>query len=61
VREFLGALTDAQIKQGILITLCGYTHEARQLAAKHGIELQLPRCHFTMPAISSPNPVLQPG
>jgi restriction system protein len=39
VREFLGALTDAQIKQGILITLCGYTDEARQLAAKHGIEM----------------------
>ncbi len=39
VREFLGALTDAGIRQGIFITLSGYTGEAKQLAEKHGIEI----------------------
>lgn len=39
VREFLGALTDAGIKKGILITICGFTSEARQLAQKHNIEI----------------------
>jgi hypothetical protein len=39
VREFLGALTDAGIQQGVFITLCGYTNEAKQLAAKHGIKI----------------------
>ena len=39
VREFLGALTDAGIPNGIFITLCGYTGEAKQLAEKHGIEI----------------------
>lgn len=39
VREFLGALTDAQISKGIFVTLCGYTGEAKQLADKHGIEI----------------------
>ena len=39
VREFLGALTDAKIQTGILVTLCGYTADARQLAAKHRIEI----------------------
>lgn len=39
VREFLGALTDAGIQKGIFITLAGYTGEAKQLAAKHGIEI----------------------
>ena len=39
VREFLGALTDAGIQQGIFVTLCGYTEEAKQLAEKHGIEI----------------------
>lgn len=39
IREFLGALTDAGIKNGIFITLRGYTLEARQLAEKHGIEI----------------------
>jgi restriction system protein len=39
VREFLGALTDARIQAGIFITLCGYTHEAKQLAEKHGIQI----------------------
>lgn len=39
MREFLGALTDAGIGQGLFITLGGYTGEARQLADKHGIEV----------------------
>jgi hypothetical protein len=39
VREFLGALTDARIQQGIFITLNGYTEDATQLAEKHGIEI----------------------
>lgn len=39
VREFLGALTDAGIKNGKLITLHGYTGEAKQLAEKHEIEI----------------------
>jgi restriction system protein len=39
VREFLGALTDAQIQHGIFITLNGYTSDAKQLAEKHGIEI----------------------
>jgi restriction system protein len=39
LREFLGALTDADIQKGIFITLCGYTGDAKQLAEKHGIEI----------------------
>lgn len=39
VREFLGALTDTGLQQGIFITLCGYTGEARRLAEKHGIAI----------------------
>ena len=39
VREFLGALTDAGVKQGIFVTLCGYTGDAKQLAEKHGIQI----------------------
>jgi restriction system protein len=39
VREFLGALTDAGIQKGIVITLCGYAGEAKQLAEKHAIEI----------------------
>lgn len=39
VREFLGALTDAGIKNGIFITLRGYTSDAKELAEKHGIEI----------------------
>jgi hypothetical protein len=39
VREFLGALTDAGIPNGVFITLCGYSGEAKQLADKHGIEI----------------------
>jgi hypothetical protein len=38
IREFLGALTHAQIKKGIFITLCGYTVEAAKLAAEHQIQ-----------------------
>jgi Restriction endonuclease/Topoisomerase DNA binding C4 zinc finger len=39
VREFLGALTDARIDRGIVITLNGYTGDARLLAEKHGIKI----------------------
>ena len=39
VREFLGAMTDVGIKRGILVTLCGYTAEAKRLADKHGIKM----------------------
>jgi hypothetical protein len=39
VREFLGALTDAGIQDGIIVTLRGYTGEAKQLANKHRIQL----------------------
>jgi restriction system protein len=39
VREFLGALTDSGIKQGIFVTLRGYTDDAKQLAEKHGIQI----------------------
>lgn len=39
VREFLGALTHAQIKQGVFVTLGAYTDEARKLARSHGIEM----------------------
>jgi hypothetical protein len=38
IREFLGALTHAEIKKGIFITLCGYTVEAAKLAAEHQIQ-----------------------
>jgi hypothetical protein len=39
VREFIGAMTHARIPKGIIVTLCGYTDEARRLADAHGIEL----------------------
>lgn len=39
VREFLGALTDAGIAQGLFITLGGCTDEAARLADKHAIEV----------------------
>lgn len=39
VREFLGALTDSTIQDGIIVTLRGYTGEANQLAEKHRIRL----------------------
>lgn len=38
IREFIGALKDAQIERGIYITLRGYTADACQLAAKHQIQ-----------------------
>lgn len=37
VREFLGAMTDSRTNHGQIVTLCGFTDEARQLAEKHGI------------------------
>jgi hypothetical protein len=37
VRELLGALSAAGISKGVLVTLHGYTNEAREFAAKHGI------------------------
>ncbi len=39
IREFLGTLTDSGVRKGVFITLQGYTDEARELAAKHGIDL----------------------
>jgi len=39
VREFLGAMTHARIPKGIIVTLCGYTDEAKRLADAHSIEL----------------------
>ncbi len=39
VREFLGALKDAEIESGIFVTLQGYTGDAKRLADKHGIEI----------------------
>jgi HJR/Mrr/RecB family endonuclease len=39
VREFLGALKDADIQRGIFITLRGYTGDAKQLAERHSIEI----------------------
>ena len=39
IREFLGTLTDTGIKKGVFITSNSYTADARQLAAKHGIEI----------------------
>jgi len=39
VREFLGALADAQLQHGTIIGLCGSTFAAQALAAKHGIAL----------------------
>jgi len=39
VREFLGAMTHAQMTGGIIITLKGYTNDAALLAKSHNIEL----------------------
>ena len=39
VREFLGALTDAKLNRGVVITLRGYTADAKALADRHGIQL----------------------
>jgi len=39
IREFLGALTDSGITKGIVVTITGFTLEAKQLAVKHGIDI----------------------
>jgi hypothetical protein len=39
IREFLGAMADSKIPNGIFITLTGYSGEAKQLADKHGIQI----------------------
>jgi restriction system protein len=39
IREFLGALADRGIQNGIFITLQQYTDEAKELAARHHIQL----------------------
>lgn len=39
VREFLGALTDSGIAEGIFVTVRGYTGEAEEFAGKHRIEI----------------------
>ena len=39
IREFLGTLTDCGVRKGVFITLQGYSEEAKELAARHGIEL----------------------
>lgn len=39
IRGFLGAMVDAGIARGILIGSAGFTGPARELAARHGVEL----------------------
>jgi hypothetical protein len=39
VREFLGALQDAGIPEGVIVSIKGFTAPARELAARHKIEL----------------------
>ena len=39
IREFLGAMADSKIPNGIFITLTGYSGDAKQLADKHGIQI----------------------
>lgn len=39
IREFLGALTDCGIQNGVFVTLHGYTGEGKELAARHRIQL----------------------
>ena len=39
VRELLGAMTAEGIENAILVTMRGYTHDARRFAAQHGIDL----------------------
>lgn len=39
VREFLGALQDARILKGVIVSIKGFTNPARELAARHNIEL----------------------
>lgn len=38
VREFLGALQDAQLSEGVIVSIKGFTDPARELAARHKIE-----------------------
>lgn len=39
IREFLGALADRGVQNGIFVTLQEYTSEAKELAARHNIRL----------------------
>ena len=39
IREFLGAMADSEVTNGIFITLTGYSGDAKQLADKHGIQI----------------------
>jgi hypothetical protein len=39
VREFFAALTDAGLEKGVLVTLRGFSREAGDYAAEHGIEI----------------------
>ena len=39
IRELLGALADSGIQNGIFVTLQQYTDEAKELAARHHIQL----------------------
>lgn len=39
VRELVGAMADASLAKGALVTLSGYTGEAKQLADRHGIQI----------------------
>lgn len=39
IREFLGAMADSKIPNGIFITLTGYSGDAKQLADKHRIQI----------------------
>lgn len=39
VRELVGAMADAGLKKGILVTIKGYSTEAAELAKRHNIEL----------------------
>jgi restriction system protein len=39
VRELVGAITHAEIQKGIIVTIRGYTREAKQLAEEDGIEI----------------------
>lgn len=48
VREFLGALTDKGLKEGVLVTLNGFTGDAKELAERHGIELLAEKDLLTM-------------
>lgn len=43
VRELVGAMTDHGLKYGLLITLHGFTDDARELAARHRILLMRER------------------